>query len=118
MINRNSASTKFENEDLSATDPNLIVTLNAMKIGEISKPMQFLNPADGKPAFRLLKLKNRIDPHKTNLKDDYQKLSLLANSDYTKKQVKEWIKKRSKITYIKLDPEYACKFENEWSINN
>ena len=118
MINRNSASTKFENEDLSATDPNLIVTLNAMKIGEISKPMQFLNPADGKPAFRLLKLKNRIDPHKTNLKDDYQKLSLLANSDYSKKQVKEWIKKRSKITYIKLDPEYACKFENEWSINN
>lgn len=118
MINRSSASTKFENEDLSATDPNLIVTLNAMKIGEISKPMQYLNPTDGKPAFRLLKLKNRIDPHKTNLKDDYQKLALLANSSYNKKLVKEWIKKRSKITYIKLDPEYTCTFENQWTISN
>ncbi|MDO8998915.1 MAG: peptidylprolyl isomerase [Bacteroidota bacterium] len=118
MINRNTASTKFDNEDLSQTDPNLIVTLNAMQIGDISKPMQYMSPVDGKPGFRLLKLKNRIDPHKTNLKDDYQKLALLANSDYNKKQVKEWIKARSKITYIKLDPEYSCTFENQWTISN
>lgn len=118
MINRATASTKFENEDLSQTDQNLVVTLNAMQIGEISKPMQYMSPVDGKPGFRLLKLKNRIDPHKTNLKDDYQKLALLANADYNKKQVKEWIKKRSKITYIKLDPEYSCTFENQWTISN
>ena len=31
---------------------------------------------------------------------------------------KEWIKKRSKISYIKLDPEFACKFENNWTISN
>jgi peptidyl-prolyl cis-trans isomerase SurA len=118
MINRGTASTKFENEDLSQTDPNLVVTLNSMQIGDVSKPMQYTSPVDGKPGFRLLKLKNRIDPHKTNLKDDYQKLALLANSDYNKKQVKEWIKKRSKITYIKLDPEYSCAFENKWTISN
>lgn len=118
MINRNTANTKFDNEDLSKTDPNLIVTLNAMQIGEISKTMQYASPVDGKPGFRLLKLKNRIDPHKTNLKDDYQKLAMLANADYNKKQVKEWIKKRSKITYIKLDPEYSCTFENQWTISN
>jgi peptidyl-prolyl cis-trans isomerase SurA len=118
MINRATASTKFENEDLSQTDPNLVVTLNSMQIGEISKPMQYTNPVDGKPGFRLLKLKNRIDPHRTNLKDDYQKLALLANADHNKKQVKDWIKKRSKITYIKLDPEYSCAFENQWTISN
>lgn len=118
MINRATASTKFENEDLSQTDPNLVVTLNSMQIGEISKPMQYTNPIDGKPGFRLLKLKNRIDPHRTNLKDDYQKLALLANADHNKKQVKDWIKKRSKITYIKLDPEYSCAFENQWTISN
>ncbi|MEO6303596.1 MAG: peptidylprolyl isomerase [Bacteroidia bacterium] len=118
MINRNTANTKFDNDDLSQMDPNLIVTLNAMQIGEISKPMQFQSPVDGKPGFRILKLKNRIDPHKTNLKDDYQKLALMANADYNKKQVKEWIRKRSKITYIKLDPEYTCTFENQWTISN
>ena len=117
MVNRNTASTKFDDEDLSAIDPNLIVTLNAMKIGEISKPMEFTTN-DGKRAFRLLKLKNRIDPHKTNMKDDYQKLAALAGGDFNKKQVKEWIRKRSKITYIKLDPEYTCSFENQWTISN
>ncbi|MBA2612241.1 MAG: peptidylprolyl isomerase [Bacteroidetes bacterium] len=118
MINRGTASTKFDNDDLSQIDQNLVATLNSMQIGDISKPMQFMSPTDGKPAFRLLKLKNRIDPHRTNLKDDYQKLALMAGSDYNKKLVKEWIQKRSKITYIKLDPEYACPFENKWTISN
>lgn len=118
MINPQTASTKFDNETLSEIDPNLIVTLNSMQIGDISKPMQFVSPVDGKPGFRLLKLKNRIDPHKTNIKDDYQKLAIMATSQHNKKMIKDWIKKRSKVTYIKLDPEYNCKFENEWTISN
>jgi len=73
---------------------------------------------DGKPGFRVLKLKNRIDPHKANLKDDYQKIAFMASNEKNLKQRKEWIKKRSKITYIKLDPEFACQFDNEWVINN
>ncbi len=118
MINRNTASTKFDNEDLSQIDQNLVATLNSMQIGDISKPMQFMSQTDGKPGFRLLKLKNRIDPHRTNLKDDYQKLALMATSEHNKNQIKEWIRKRSKITYIKLDPEYTCTFENKWTISN
>ncbi len=118
MVNPQTASTKFDNETLSEMDQNLIVTLNSMQIGEISKPMQFVSQADGKPGFRLLKLKNRIDPHKTNIKDDYQKLAIMATADHNKKMIKEWIKKRSKITYIKLDPEFKCKFDNEWFISN
>ena len=98
-------------------DQNMIVTMNSMQIGDISNPMEFYGN-DGKRGYRLLKLKNRIDPHKTNLKDDYQKLSLMATNEKNKKLVKDWIRKRSKITYIKLDPEYACKFENQWTINN
>ena len=117
MINPHTANTKFSNEDISQMDQNLIVTMNSMQIGDISKPMEFYD-VDGKRGYRLLKLKNRIDPHKTNLKDDYQKLALLANSEKNKRLVKDWIRKRSKITYIKLDPAYACSFENQWTINN
>jgi peptidyl-prolyl cis-trans isomerase SurA len=117
MINPHTANTKFSNEDISQMDQNMIVTMNSMQIGDISKPMEFYGN-DGKRGYRLLKLKNRIDPHKTNLKDDYQKLSLMATNEKNKKLVKDWIRKRSKITYIKLDPEYACKFENQWTINN
>ncbi|MES2680298.1 MAG: peptidylprolyl isomerase [Bacteroidota bacterium] len=117
MINPHTANTKFSNEDISQMDQNMIVTMNSMQIGDISKPMEFYGN-DGKRGYRLLKLKNRIDPHKTNLKDDYQKLSMMATNEKNKKLVKDWIRKRSKITYIKLDPEYACKFENQWTINN
>lgn len=116
LINPQTGSTKFDNEDLSQMDQNLIVTLNAMQIGEISKPMQFVSTIDGKPGYRLVKLKNRIDPHKTNLKDDYQKLANMAAGDKNRKLIKEWIRKRSKITYIKLDPEYSCRFDNDWTI--
>ncbi|MBK9283266.1 MAG: peptidylprolyl isomerase [Sphingobacteriaceae bacterium] len=118
MINPSTASTKFDNEDLSQIDQNLIVTLNSMQIGEISKPMQFTGTTDGKPAFRIVKLKNRIDPHKANLKDDYQKLALMATSERNRKNIRDWIRKRSKITYIKLDPEFACTFESDWTINS
>lgn len=117
LINPRTASTKFDDETLSQIDQNIIVTLSNMKIGEISKPMQFMG-FDGKPGFRILKLKNRIDPHRTNMKDDYQKLQQMATNAKNKKLVKEWVKKRSASTYIKLDPEFACKFENEWIISN
>lgn len=117
MINPVNASTRFDNETISHLDKNLIATFNSMKIGDISKPMEFAGQ-DGKPGYRILKLKNRIEPHKANLKDDYQRISSMANQEKKKEQVREWIKKRSKITYIKLDPEYTCKFENQWTINN
>lgn len=116
MINPQTASTKFDNETLNQIDDKIVVTLNSMNIGDMSHPSQFVG-SDGKPAFRILKLKNRIDPHKTNLKDDYQKLANMATADKKRKLIKDWIKKRSKITYIKLDPQYNCKFENEWTIS-
>lgn len=117
MINQHTGNTKFANEDISQMDPNLIVTMNSMQIGDVSKPMEHYGN-DGKRGYRLLLLRNRIDPHKTNLKDDYQKLSMMANAEKNKTLIKEWIRKRSKITYIKLDPNYACHFENQWTIIN
>ena len=117
MINPQTANTKFDNNALSQIDENSIVVLNNMKVEDISKPMQFKLP-DGKPGFRILKLKTRIEPHKMNLIEDYQKLAQFANVEKNKKLVKEWIKKRSKVSYIKLDPEFACKFENNWTISN
>lgn len=116
MVNPANASTKFDNETLSQIDKNLIATFNSMQIGEISKPMQF-STQDGRAGYRILKLKNRIDPHRANMKDDYQRISAMANQVKKQEIVKEWIKKRSKITYIKLDQEYVCKFENDWIIS-
>lgn len=117
MVNPSTATTRFDNETLSQIDKNLIATLNSMQIGELSKPMQYMG-VDGKPGFRVIKLKNRIDPHKANMKEDYQRISGMATIQRKKDLVKDWIRVRSKITYIRLDKEYLCKFENQWTISN
>jgi peptidyl-prolyl cis-trans isomerase SurA len=117
MINPANSSTKFDNEILSQLDKNLIATLNSLQVGDVCKPMQFTGQ-DGKIGFRIMKLKNRIDPHKLNLKDDYQRVANMASEGRKKELVRDWIKRRSKITYIKLDPQLTCKFDNEWTINN
>jgi peptidyl-prolyl cis-trans isomerase SurA len=119
MINPMTASTKWTVEEINQLDPKLVVTINEMNIGDVSKSMEFTSYPDNKPAFRIIKLKNRIDPHKANLKDDYQKMLQMATADKGRKELKEWIKKRSKLTYIKIDEEYkGCKLENNWIINN
>lgn len=114
MINPRTASTKFDNEILSQMDQNIIVTLGNMLVGDISKPMEFTD-VDGKRAYRIVKLKNRIDPHRTNMKDDYQRLSNMAVANKNRKLVKDWIRKRSAGTYIRLDPGFSCSFENDWT---
>ncbi len=117
MINPQSASTRFDNETLSQIDPKLIVTLNSMSIGDICTPVQFMSH-DGKPGFRILKLKNRIDPHKANIKDDYQRLMLMATAHKKQEDVRNWVRVHSKNTYIRLDPGFECQFQNDWVINN
>ncbi|HQQ95093.1 MAG TPA: peptidylprolyl isomerase, partial [Bacteroidia bacterium] len=117
MINPKNASTKFDNELLSQIDQNMVVALSSLEVGEVSKPMEFTD-SDGKRAYRLIKLKNRIDPHRCNLKDDYQKLSAMALASKNRKTVKDWIRKKSASTYIKLDPGFECSFENDWQISN
>lgn len=119
MINPMSASTKWSIDEISQIDQKLVLVINELNIGDISKTMEYINYVDNKPAFRIVKLKNRIDPHKANMKDDYQKLSQMASIDKTRKAVKEWIRKRSKLTYIKVDDDYKnCMFENKWVISN
>jgi peptidyl-prolyl cis-trans isomerase SurA len=117
MVNPQSASTKWDIETLNLLDKNIVPALNAMQPGELSRPMEFMTN-EGRPGFRILKLKTRIDPHKANLRDDYQKLNMMATNDKNKKLVREWIQKRSKSTYIKIDPQYRCKFENDWTLTN
>jgi peptidyl-prolyl cis-trans isomerase SurA len=119
MVNPMSASPKWTVEDISQMDQKLVQTISELGIGEISKTMEYNDYTDNKPAFRIIKLKNRIDPHKANMRDDYQKIQQMAAADKNRKALREWIRKRSKLTYIKIEDEYKnCKFENSWNIAN
>ncbi len=117
MVNPNTAATKWEDEDISHLDPNLVFMLGKLEVGDVTTPMNF-QTNDQKPAYRILTIRSRTEPHKANLKDDYNKLLQMASYEKQKKNIKDWIEKKSKSTYIKIEPEYLCKFENRWSISN
>ncbi|MGZ3865510.1 MAG: peptidylprolyl isomerase [Bacteroidia bacterium] len=120
MVNNQAGSNRFEIDELGQVDPNLVFMLDKMKVGEVSKPLSQVNP-DGKQSFRLIYLKNRTEPHKINLKDDYQRLQNMAQNDRQKSITDTWITKRLKNVYVRIDQEYKnCKFNHAWvqSSNN
>jgi peptidyl-prolyl cis-trans isomerase SurA len=117
LINPNTGSVKWENEDISQMDQNLVFMFDKMNVGDVTTPILYNGP-DGKPGYRILTITARMDPHRMNMKDDYSKLLNLATFEKNKRLIKEWIEKRSKLTYIKIDPAYMCQLEYNWFISN
>jgi peptidyl-prolyl cis-trans isomerase SurA len=117
LINQASGSTKWTIEDISTLDEKLVQTFSNMKVGDLSPIVPF-SGMDGKPGFRLFKLKNRTDPHKANMKEDYARLLQMATTAKQREKVNEWITRHSKNTYIKIDDAYKCQFEKNWILAN
>ena len=118
LINPASSSTKWELEEIGEMDQNLVFMLeNQMKVGDVSPIIQYVG-TDAKQAWRIVYLKSRTEPHKANMKDDYTKLLNMATFEKQKTLVQNWIAKKSKSTYIKIDNEFnSCKLEYNWTIN-
>jgi peptidyl-prolyl cis-trans isomerase SurA len=117
MQNQAAGSTKFEIEELGVIDQNLVFMLDKMKPGEISKPLinQGQQGQDAKQSFRIIYLKNRSEPHKANLKDDYQRMQGLAQAHKQKSVVDAWVNKKLRSIYVRIDDDYkSCKFTHNW----
>lgn len=111
LINPNTGDNKFE---LSHLDRTLAVSIDKMKVNQISSPT-YLKLPDGKEAYRLLYLKKKTQAHIANLKEDYKKIQDMTRASKYEKAMEEWIKKQIKTTYIKLTPEYAVySFKHNW----
>lgn len=105
---------RFEVSELSQIDPNLVFTIDKLKTGEVSAPAP-TQSRDGKPAYHIIFVKSRTEPHRANLKDDYQRLQDEALADKKNKTMKDWVKKKTAITYIRISEEYRnCAFDNKW----
>lgn len=117
MLNNASGTTRFEVEELAQIDQNLIFLLDKLKVGEITKPTVF-QTNDSKQAYRIIYLKSRTEPHYANLKDDYQRIQNMATVQKQKKVVADWIQRKTKNMYIKVDPEFKnMKFEYNWNFS-
>ena len=84
----------------------LYFMVNKMEIGDISVPMLF-SLEDGSQAVRLVYLKDRIQPHEANLKDDYQKIQAAALQEKKSKAIDVWFAKTKEQIFIEIDDEYS-----------
>jgi len=111
MINPQSGTSNFEVEEL---DPNSFFVIDKLKVGEVSTPTK-LPTQDGKQVYKLIKLKSRSTPHVANLREDYQRISNIALQLKQNKAINDWITKKRKNVYVKIDEEFAtCQFKHVW----
>ena len=93
-------SSKFEMQDLPT---------------EIAKKIEKMNPGDISEAFimknnnhkdvaAIVKLTERIPGHRANLSDDYNLLKKMYENHKKEEILREWLEKKIKETYVKIEP--------------
>ena len=115
IVNPYNASAIFTKDVINETMSNIEkVDFNAMKQGEITKPVKFKTELS--EAYRLIKVNRKTDAHKVDLTLDYDKVQASALDNKKTEIIKEWANKRLKKTYVKIDVDYqSCDFKLNWT---
>lgn len=95
-------------------DKGIVANLKSMKAGDISQPLVYTDDR-GKQAVRLVYLAHQTQPHRMNLKDDYDRVAQQALGEKKQKALDGWFKQHISDFYIDIDPEYhTCKSLDFW----
>lgn len=104
------STSRFEMKDLPTEVARVVDTL---KVGEVSKAFTMLN-SKGKTVCAIVKLKNRIEGHRAMITEDFQVMSNVVLAKRREEFVRDWIQKKIKETYVRMDDRYkGCDFEYE-----
>jgi len=109
MVNPYNQSSKFEVQQIA---PAIYREVEKMKPENISSAFMMKDERLGKDYYAIIKLKTFNEPHKANLKDDYQLIQMLLEEEKSEETFKKWILKKQQETYISISPNWAnCDFE-------
>lgn len=97
-------------------DKDLVAMLDKLKVGEYSQPVAFDDPT-GKKAVRFVFLKSKSEPHRMNLKDDYNKIAEQALEQKKMTVLDKWLQERIAAYYIMIDEEIVqtCDQLKKWT---
>jgi peptidyl-prolyl cis-trans isomerase SurA len=96
-------------------DKEVVTQLSKLKVGTFSQPIVYTDEQQ-KKAVRILYLKSRSEPHKMNLRDDYNKISSAALEEKKYKALEKWLDAHIPTYYIMLDDEASrCKQLDKWT---
>ena len=95
-------------------DPSLKYIVQNLDVLEFSAPNMF-SMSDGKNAYRILKVKSKVDAHKANISDDFSMIKEFALNMKKQDALFEWIKHTVETTCIKINTGIlSCEFKNKW----
>jgi peptidyl-prolyl cis-trans isomerase SurA len=86
-------------------DKNLVPYLDKIKVGEYSAPMIYKDEQE-KQAVRIVFLQNRTEPHRENLRDDYDRVAQRALAEKKERTVEKWFQGKLPTYYVMVDKDY------------
>ena len=110
------SSTKFEMGDLPQ---EIAKVLDTLKVSQISEPFIMRDPKTQREVVVIVKLTNRIEGHKANLKDDYQRIKSLYEDKTKNAIIADWIAKKQKETFVRIEDGWRnCEFKYDGWLKN
>lgn len=96
-------------------DKEMVVMLKDLKVGQYSQPTEFADER-GKKGVRIVYLRSRTEPHRENIRDDYNKIAGRALDEKKNEALENWFNTKISTYYIMIDKDYKdCDEMKKWS---
>lgn len=106
-------------EDLNQVDQQIYLLTNVLEKGQISSPSMYLDYIERRQGMRIVRLMDRTQPHRANIKEDYALIKKAAENQKKEKIISDWVKLKTQNAYIRIDDAYTnCNFKNTWITKN
>jgi len=100
--------------NIDQLDKELVIGIKNLKPGAVSKPLVYTDER-GRKMVRLIYLKNRTQPHRENLKEDYNRIAARALDEKKQGALSKWFKEHLPNYYITIDSEFKnCSSLSDW----
>ena len=95
-------------------DKDMVPMMKDLKVGEYSQPTEFTDDR-GKKGVRIVYLLSKTEPHRENVKDDYDRIAQKALEEKKNDVLEAWFAKKIPSYYIMIDSEYKnCSEISDW----
>ncbi len=109
VVNREDNSLKHNYSQIQPAD---LYAMKTLKVGEISEPYESIDEK-GKQVFKIIRVKSKSEPHKANLKEDYQLLQETTIGYKRQEVFDKWLETKIKEVYIEIPSDFMnCELKN------
>jgi peptidyl-prolyl cis-trans isomerase SurA len=99
---------------LDQLDKDLVMKIGQLKLGEYSQPLEYIDER-GKKGVRIVYLKSKTEPHRENIRDDYNKIAQRALEQKQENALEKWFNEKTQGYYIMIDDEFkGCPTLKRW----